>query len=161
MVTAATTRLIRADRRRWRFLATAGIRCFFSELRGHLRLSGHSLWRTLKNDIAALLLPRSIMTLWRRIRRGSVPNWRDQPINQKFAERLIAKDALDTRRLHIGATPELDMRRRMVETLTRVMDGSSPGRAAKGAIHGLELTRPFHDKRVVELALAIPQELYV
>ena len=29
------------------------------------------------------------------------------------------------------------------------------------AQYGLELTRPFHDKRVVELALAIPQDLYV
>jgi asparagine synthase (glutamine-hydrolysing) len=33
--------------------------------------------------------------------------------------------------------------------------------AASAARHGLELTRPFHDKRVVELALAIPQDLYV
>jgi asparagine synthase (glutamine-hydrolysing) len=42
-----------------------------------------------------------------------------------------------------------------------VTAGSAPGMAASAAQHGLELTRPFHDKRVVELALAIPQDLYV
>ena len=28
------------------------------------------------------------------------------------------------------------------------------------ALHGLQFTQPFHDKRVVELALAIPEDLY-
>ena len=41
----------------------------------------------------------------------------------------------------------------------------SRGPAGAGAIaaaaHGLDLTRPFHDKRVVELGLAIPEDLYV
>ena len=34
------------------------------------------------------------------------------------------------------------------------------GAAIPAAHHGLEFTRPFHDKRVVELALAIPDSLY-
>jgi hypothetical protein len=29
-----------------------------------------------------------------------------------------------------------------------------------GAAHGLEFTQPFHDERVVEFGLAIPEALY-
>jgi asparagine synthase (glutamine-hydrolysing) len=130
------------------FLATFQLRRFFSELRGHLRMSGHSLWATLKSDIAALLLPRSLMALWRRVRRGSAPIWRDQPINPTFAERLIAEGAIDERNLRSAPKRELDMRKRIASVLRRAMTGSAPGISA-------------NDKRVVELALAIPQDLYV
>jgi asparagine synthase (glutamine-hydrolysing) len=143
-----------------RFLATFQLRRFVSELRGHLRLSGHSLWITVKQDIVALLLPSSIMSLWHRARHGSAPIWRDQPINSAFAERLIAQGAISQKNLRIAARSKIDMREQIAVALRRVTARSSPGMAAS-ARHGLELTRPFHDKRVVELALAIPQDLYV
>lgn len=144
-----------------RFLATLQLRRFVTELRGHLRLSGHSLWITLKNDIAALLLPASVMALWKRLRHGSAPIWHDQPINPAFAKQLIEQGGIDERNLRIAAKPKPDMREQMAAVLRRVTTGSAPGMAASAARHGLELTRPFHDKRVVELALAIPQDLYV
>jgi asparagine synthase (glutamine-hydrolysing) len=144
-----------------RFLATFQFRRFVTELRGHLRLSGHSLWTTLKNDIAALLLPACITALWKRLRHGAAPIWRDQPINPAFAKNLIEQSGIDEKNLRIAAKPKLDMRQQIATTLRRVTAGSAPGMAASAARHGLELTRPFHDKRVVELALAIPQDLYV
>ncbi|HEX4042430.1 MAG TPA: asparagine synthase-related protein [Xanthobacteraceae bacterium] len=144
-----------------RFLATLQLRRFVTELRGHLRLSGRSLWITLKNDIAALLLPASVVALWQRLRHGSAPIWRDQPINPAFAKELIEQGGINERNLRIAAKPKLDMREQMSAMLRRVTTGSAPGMAASAARHGLELTRPFHDKRVVELALAIPQDLYV
>lgn len=142
-----------------RFLATLEFRRFFSELRSHLLL-GHSLWATLKNDIAPLLLPLTVMKLWRRIRHGSPQIWRGQPINRAFAERLIAENAIDASRPPI-VEATLDMRGQIADVIEQVISGSSPGGAVTAALHGLELTRPFHDKRVVELALAIPQDLYV
>lgn len=144
-----------------RFLATFQLRRFVSELRGHLHMTGRSLWTTLKLDLAPLLLPSSLMALWRRVRHGAAPVWRDQPIDPVFAEKLIAQSAVDKTNLRIAATPKLDMRRQMAAMLRRVTSSSVPGMAANAARHGLELTRPFHDKRVVELALAIPQDLYV
>ncbi|HEY1981221.1 MAG TPA: asparagine synthase-related protein [Xanthobacteraceae bacterium] len=144
-----------------RFLATFQLRRFITELRGHLRLSGHSLWITLKNDIAALLLPASVMAPWKRLRHGSAPIWRDQPINPEFAKQLIEQRSINESNLRISAKPKLDMREQIAAALRRVTTGSAPGMAASAARHGLELTRPFHDKRVVELALAIPQDLYV
>lgn len=144
-----------------RFLATLQIRRFFRELRGHFRLSGHSLWTTLKNDIAVPLLPRAVIGLWRRIRRGVSPLWRDQPISDALAQRLIAAQAINLAELRGAADFERDVRGRMAGVLSRVMNGPAPGNACAAAFFGLELTRPFHDKRVVELALAIPDDLYV
>jgi asparagine synthase (glutamine-hydrolysing) len=144
-----------------RFLATFQLRRFFSELRGHRRLSGHSWWRTFRGDILAPLLPPSVAALWRRLWRKSAPIWRDLPINPAFAQRLISEGAIDVKNLVAAPQAKLDMRARLVFALRRVAGAATPGTAAKAAQHGLELTRPFHDKRVVELALAIPQDLYV
>ncbi len=144
-----------------RFLATLQFRRFVSELRGHCRMTGASLWRTLRQDVMWLLLPLAVKALWKRLRHGAMPVWGDQPIAPVFAERLIAQRVVDVTKLRIAATPEIDMRGQLRNTLRRVMSGAAPGMAEQAARHGLELTRPFHDKRVVELALAVPQDLYV
>ena len=142
-----------------RLLATAQFRRFAEEFAGHLRVSGHSLWTTLKTDIAAHLLPPTMRAAWRRVRHG--PVWRNGPINQCFAERLIADGILDGAGQFGERAPGTDSRDRMRRTLLRSANGAMPGGAAGAAIHGLELTRPFRDRRVVELALAVPQALDV
>lgn len=144
-----------------RFLATLQLGRFLSELRAHRRMTGASYWATLKRDVAWLLLPEKVTALWTRLRHGPMPVWGDEPIAPAVAERLLADGTVDASRLRIAVKPGIDMRGRMLETLRRLMAGQAPGLAAQAARHGLELTRPFHDKRVVELALAIPQELYV
>lgn len=144
-----------------RFLARFQFRRFVRELRAHRRMTGASFWTTLKRDVAWLLLPPSVTRLWKRLRHGPSPPWGDQPIAPAFAARLIAQRAVDVAGLRIAASPRIDMRGQMRKTLRRLMDTAVLGAAEQAARHGLELTRPFHDKRVVELALAVPQELYV
>jgi asparagine synthase (glutamine-hydrolysing) len=51
------------------------------------------------------------------------------------------------------------LREIMLRTLRGVQDSPTAAGVLFGA-YGLELTQPFHDKRVVELALAIPEDLY-
>ena len=144
-----------------RFLATFQFRRFVSELRGHRRMTGASYWETLKRDVLWLLLPRRLTKLWMRLRHGPTPPWGDQPVAPALAARLIAEGTVDAGKLRIAAKPEIDMRGQMLNVLQRVMAGPAAGLAIEAARHGLELTRPFHDKRVVELALAVPQDLYV
>ena len=57
--------------------------------------------------------------------------------------------------------PITAMRARMRDIASGISRGSKAGGAVPAAAHGLDLTRPFHDKRVLELALAIPEDLYV
>jgi hypothetical protein len=51
------------------------------------------------------------------------------------------------------------------EAMLRLLRGQQNFPAIGGSIpaawHGLELTQPFHDKRVVEFGLAIPEDLYL
>jgi asparagine synthase (glutamine-hydrolysing) len=144
-----------------RFLATFRFRRFVTELRAHCRATGVSWWVALKRDVVWPLLPRKLTALWTRLRQGRTPVWGDQPVAAALAERLIAEGIVDAGKLRIAAKPEIDMRGQMLNVLHRQMGAPAPGIAVQAARLGLELTRPFHDKRVVELALAIPQELYV
>jgi len=142
-------------------LATLQVRRFVSELRAYLRLSGRSLPTALRRDIAALLMPFWAKRLWQRVTRRAAPPWRDQPINDGFGERLFTEYGIGSDRAPTSIRSRVDMRGRIANTILRVMEVPSPGMAAMAASLGLELTRPFHDKRVVELALAVPQDLYV
>lgn len=144
-----------------RFLARLQLRRFVAELRAHRRMTRVSFRETLKRDVIGPLVPHNVTALWKRIRRGSLSPWGDRPIAPALAKRLIVDGAIHLRELQIAARPELDMRGAMLKMLKRQMDSAAPAFAGPAARHGLELTRPFHDKRVVELALAIPQELYV
>ena len=48
-----------------------------------------------------------------------------------------------------------------MEAVLRIQQNfPATGGSIPAAAHGLEFTQPFHDKRVVELGLAIPEELY-
>lgn len=143
------------------FFATLQFRRFISELRAHVRLPGQSLWTTIKMDLAALLLPESVMRWWKRARHGTAPLWGDTPIKPDFARKLIAAGLVDARALPAVIRPQLAMREQMAAVCRRVAGDPAPGMAVNAARLGLEITRPFHDKRVVELALAIPQDLYV
>lgn len=136
-------------------------RRFFTELPGHRRLGGKSWWEMFKGDIVNMLLPAWVMTIRQRARLGFAPIWRDQPIAEPFARELIEKGEIDPRNLRLAARARTKMRDQLRQTLERIASAPGPGIGMEAACHGLDLTRPFHDKRVVELALAIPEELYV
>ncbi len=142
-------------------LATRQFRRFALEFRGHLRNSGHSVWTAIKADIAAFLVPHFVLALWRRVRYGAVPAWRDQPVNPAFARQLMAQGAIDPKKLRVATRASAAMREQIAASLARITNQAVAGTAPEAALYGLDLTRPFHDKRVVELALAIPENLYV
>lgn len=137
-------------------------RRFFTELRAEYRMAGHDSWlRLIKNEILNRLMPTPLLAFWRRAKTGFAPVWRDQPINEAFARALIARGEVDPKRLRLAVREETKMREQMHLVLNLIASASGPGIGMEAAQHGLDLTRPFHDKRVVELALAIPEELYV
>jgi asparagine synthase (glutamine-hydrolysing) len=144
-----------------RHLKNGQWRRFLKELPAHYRLGGRSWWLLLKSDIAGMLLPDWAVTLWRRARLGFKPVWRDQPINEDFACELMEKGEINPAGIRLAARAQTEMREQMRQSLERIVSAPGTGIGMEAAYHGLDLTRPFHDKRVVELALAIPEELYV
>jgi asparagine synthase (glutamine-hydrolysing) len=143
------------------FLATFQLRRFFSELPSHLRTTGRSFWTTIKIDIASVLLPPAVLALWRRVRHRSRPVWGDEPIAPAFAAQVIADGGIDVTKLRMAAKVGHDNRAQMRNYIQFVVASAAPGISSQAAQHGLVLTRPFYDKRVVELALAVPQDLDV
>jgi asparagine synthase (glutamine-hydrolysing) len=143
------------------FLRTGQFRRFMLEFGPHRRMSGHSLWQTLRRDVAAPFLPRWAGRALRAVRRGFAPLWSSAPIAPAFASALIKTGiVVETEILGrywfdntAGARTERVLRNWM----------ASGGRidANAAAAQGLDITRPLMDKRAVEFGLAIPQDLYV
>jgi asparagine synthase (glutamine-hydrolysing) len=141
-----------------RLIARGQVQRFLSELRAHKRMTERPYWHTLKGEVLPLLFP-AVMQAWRRIKRGPVPPWHDQPVNAEFAGRMIADGTVAVGRLRASARSQIDVEAGMQRALDRHVAGARSTAAA--AVHGLEPTQPFFDKRVVELALAIPPDLHV
>jgi asparagine synthase (glutamine-hydrolysing) len=139
------------------FLARGRLIRFGREFIGQLRRSERSLWQTLKSDIAGILAPPAIRRWYRR----RTPLWNGAPIAAGFAADLAARGVLHPDRIAGRVHDVLAMRVSMIGVLRRIMERPIAHGAAEAARYGLELTRPFHDKRVVELGLAIPEDLDV
>ncbi len=143
-----------------RYLRKGQFRRFAAELRPHLRETGQSLWTCLKGEIVIPLLP-PYLVYWQRYLRRAGP-----AAEQMSALRNIEGPTMrrlrkrNTTRAE-DAIPFAAMRALDRHLLNRQRRGAAPGWSIPTAAHGLELTRPFHDKRVAELGLAIPEELYV
>lgn len=138
-------------------LRTRQWRRFLSEFVAWRRLRPRSLLGTIKDDIVYWMFPR-VGWAWRRWRTGRPPFGPELPIARDFARRALATDMVPRGRL-LGSALR-STRESMLRVSRRVQDGP-PAWAIPAALHGLEFTQPFHDKRVVEFGLAIPEELFV
>lgn len=124
-----------------RWLAAGAYRRFGRELLAARRTTGRSLASLLRYDVAPHYLPPALRN-WHAARRRS-----QLPVQRHF----IAQAG--------SAAPTRDERGGLLWAIDLVRRGS--GSASGFARHGLTLSRPFHDRRVVELALAIPPDLHV
>ncbi len=143
------------------FLRTGQFRRFLSEFGPHLRLSGHSLWQTLRRDVAGPFLPRWIGRVARAARRGFTPLWSSAPIAPGFASALVKTGAIDETEILGRYWFDSDLSARTQQVLRNWMASSGRNDANAAAAHGLDITRPLMDKRAVEFGLAIPEDLYV
>ncbi|MCW3838136.1 asparagine synthetase B family protein [Sphingomonas canadensis] len=124
-----------------RWLAVGEYRRFARELLAARRTSNRSIASLVRHDVVPHLLPA-------RLRRWAAARQRAQlPVQRGFVE-TAGSTPLD-RKGRGGLCWAIDLVRR------------SSGSASGFARHGLTLSRPFHDRRVVELALAIPPDLHV
>ena len=142
------------------------MRRFFAELRPHLRETGQSPWRMLKYEIILELLPRSVVRWERQLRRKGAYAWLDpavRGIQGPYLQILRKRNAIKTDGIIPGfeAIPVTAMQARIRYCAKLICRGSAAGSAVPAAAYGLDFSRPFHDKRVVELGLAIPEDCYV
>jgi asparagine synthase (glutamine-hydrolysing) len=134
-----------------RFLLKGQLRRFTSEfnaMRRHLR---QSVKQTLVRNVLLPLIPAS----WMRIR-----NRRNNGL-RLFGPTMPVSDEVIRSRPKANGRSDSTPRGEMEAVLRVQQNYPAPGSAVVAASKGLEFTQPFHDKRVVELGLAIPEELHV
>lgn len=153
-----TTLHVRAPAMLGRILRRGHVVRFVRELVARRRATARS-WRALwLIDTIPALLPHRALVGLHAARRGFRPIWQTRPIRAAFAHALFARGAIDPKRLRQPAVTHLRWRARWLHLLRKAAAGA-PAQATLAASQGLEFTRPFHDTRVVELALAIPESL--
>jgi asparagine synthase (glutamine-hydrolysing) len=125
----------------------------FTAMRRHLHLS---VKQNLVRNVLLQMVPASWMQVWMRRRSGLALFGPTLPLSRQVIEGR-SKTARSRHRRKAGDPQRVGMER----ALRRVQNAPAVGYSVPAAVHGLEFTQPFHDKRVVEFGLAIPEELYV
>ena len=115
---------------------------------------GRTAWTMLRHEIAGEFAPYWLRRAFKIVQRGAA--WRNRLVAPAFARQAMAS----------GVEPSEGVWREKGVALSAAMLRHVAGQARQptvleAASHGLDLTRPLRDKRVVEFGLAIPRELQV
>lgn len=141
-----------------RILRRGDVRRFWRELRARRAYTGRSLAAILYGDVLRPLMPQCLMRALFDWRDSSVPLWQRRYLREDFALKHVAGGTVDPRRLRHPRVNWLRWQERWAH-MQRLMMLGPPSPANMAAWHGLDFTRPYHDIRIVELALAIPEHL--
>jgi asparagine synthase (glutamine-hydrolysing) len=138
-----------------RLLRKGQLRRFAAEFKATRRHLRQSVRQTLVRNVLLQLAPAAWMRVWVNHRNGLALFGPTRPLSRE----LIRTRAPTTRPRHrqrSGESPRVTM----LEALRSQQNLPAQGYSVPAAAHGLEFTQPFHDKRVVEFGLAIPEDLY-
>jgi asparagine synthase (glutamine-hydrolysing) len=134
--------------RRWRWDG------FVREWRARRRHLGRSHWQMVYSELLLYGAPPFI-SAWRRWRNGLSPRQSTYPVTDALVAQARAEGVKPYNPpLVLARNPLLNM-------LQSQQKMHTAGWASTAAAHGMELTLPFHDKRVVELGLAIPEDYFI
>ena len=136
------------------------LRALLTEIGAHRRATGESWPSIAVRRLALPLLPEVLRGLINAAGRGFRRKRSVLILQSSFIDRLVrAGDILPPARFSARETTR-DSRSAKIDLLVR-LSSQAPAMAGMAAAQGLDLTRPFHDRRVVEFALAVPQHLDV
>lgn len=136
-------------------------RRFANELAAHRRATGHGLGRILISDILRPQAPWAVREAWDRLRDRQWYRFGERLLRGDFAASTRTRTGRDPRRFVFRPPPEYRPRDESVALLDFIRDRAWLPEINSAAAFGLETAQPFYDRRVVELALAVPELLYV
>jgi len=141
-----------------RVLRHGDVRRFVREFRQRMAVTGLGAMRTVRNDVLGALLPLRLIAWQQMVRRRFLPAWRLRAIAPALARALMTTGGVDAGRLRQPMPVHARwgaLRRHRLDRVT----WAAPAMTNLAGRYGMDLTRPFHDRRVVEFALAIPERL--
>lgn len=127
---------------------------FVRELRATARHQRRSVLGVLRDDVFRWLQPRWLRDARRRWHDGLRPFATSQPLSGKVLAEARARGS----RVWNSGTDRGGPRAMMERVLRWQQNFPAQAFSVAGAQHGLEFTQPFHDKRLVEFGLAIPED---
>lgn len=127
---------------------------FVRELRATARHQRRGVPGLLRHDVLLWLQPRWLRDARRRWHDGLRPFAPSQPLSRKVLAEARARGS----RLWNSATYRGGPRATMEGILRWQQNFPAQAFSIAAAQHGLEFTQPFHDKRLVEFGLAIPED---
>jgi asparagine synthase (glutamine-hydrolysing) len=139
-----------------RLLRTGQFGRFASEFRAMRKHLRQSTKQTLVRNVLWQMIPRSWLDLRMRYQNGLALFGPTFPIAKEAIARWKVKKGGRLREWRAN-----DPRASMAQACHRQQNTPAQGYSINGAVFGLELTQPFHDKRVVEFGLAIPEDLWL
>lgn len=141
-----------------RILLRGHVRRFWRELWARRAFTRRSLAAILYGDVLRPLVPQRLMRAFFDWRAARGPLWQRRFARDDFAEKYVTGGAINPDRLRHPRVAWQRWQDRWVH-MQRLQLLGPPAMATMAAAHGLDFTRPFHDIRIVELALAIPEHL--
>lgn len=139
-------------------LANGRLRLFVSELLAYRLNRDLPFWTVIKQEVIKPLLPEKIAH-WLSTRHDTSKDEPIAPTSPDLAQRIRARGAHLRFKLPKSGAGGYYGRQLAVLVHEQGKTGNATHMAA--AQYGLEYVQPFHDKRVVELGLAIPPTLIV
>jgi asparagine synthase (glutamine-hydrolysing) len=130
---------------------------FLREFRMRMRATGRPTLNVLRHDVIPALLPMRGAQWFAAAGREFMPVWRDRGIREAFARSLFQRGGANPARLRGATIVHHRWRERWLHILRKSAQ-APPVQPPLAAAQGLQFTRPFHDKRIVELGLAIPED---
>jgi len=141
-----------------RILLRGQVRRFWRELWARRAFTRRSFAAILYGDVLRPLVPQRLMRAFFDWRTARGPVWQRRFTRDDFAMSFVAGGPIDPGRLRHPRVAWQRWQERWMH-LQRLQMLGPPAMATTAAAHGLDFTRPFHDIRIVELALAIPEHL--
>jgi asparagine synthase (glutamine-hydrolysing) len=141
-----------------RILLRGQVRRFWRELWARRAFTRRSLAAILYGDVLRPLVPQRLMRAFFDWRAARGPLWQRRFARDDFAVTYVAGGAISPDRLRHPRVAWQRWQERWMH-MQRLQLLGPPAMTTMAAAHGLDFTRPFHDTRIVELALAIPEHL--
>jgi len=142
------------------FLRRGDLGQFWRVLWAGVRAGDTGLPDVLRGIVAAFA-PLWAKRAVRAVVRGFAPAWPESPVAAPFAAGLARAGTIDLDDVPGVPKPYQTPREARLRSLRNWIAAPRRNAGPETAAHGLELTRPFADKRVVEFGLAVPEKLYV
>ncbi|HUC62900.1 MAG TPA: asparagine synthase-related protein [Alphaproteobacteria bacterium] len=145
------------------FLRTGHYRWFLAELAWRTRACKENPLQVLRGAVVGAFAPLWLRRAAARVRSTVAPfqAWRKPPVAPAFAAEAVRSGAIDPSNLRTAIEPYRSPRERLLRSVGNWAGRYRPPNDADlAAASGLDITRPFRDKRVVELGLSIPEDLY-